>query len=90
MVSWPETPTYDIPAVIYANGAKLLPFSSFLALQASLNHLFNNGNPTLLTIYYLILGMGPFLVHIKLPSLLTQMWHISNRFCFSHMLFNCV
>jgi hypothetical protein len=31
------------------NGGKLLPFSSTFPLQASLNHLFSYGNPTLMT-----------------------------------------
>ncbi len=38
----------------------------------------------------LILGMGAFLVHIKLLFLFTQMWHILNYFCLSHMLFKHV
>jgi len=72
------------------NGGKLLPLSSFSPLQASLNHLFSNGNMTSLRVRYLIIGMATFLVHIKLPFLLTQMWHISNHFCFSRMLFEHV
>ncbi len=72
------------------NGGKLLPFSSSFPFQVSLNHLFNNGNMTLLRIDYFILGMGAFLVHIKLSFRLTQMWHISNYFCFSFMFFKCV
>ncbi len=72
------------------NGGKLLPFSSSFPFQASINHVFNNGNMTLLKIDYLIFGMGAFLVHIKLPFLLTQMWHISNYFCFSFMFFKLV
>jgi hypothetical protein len=64
------------------NCGKLLPFSSSFPLQASLNHLFNNGNMTLLNIDYLILGMGAFLVHIKFPFLFTQMWHPQIVFVF--------
>lgn len=70
---------------IIQNCSKLLPhFSSFL-YQTFLNHLFNNGNTTLLRICYFILGIVAFLVHIKLPFLLAQMWHISNSFHLSCM-----
>jgi hypothetical protein len=44
----------------------LLLHFSYFPFQASLNHLFNNGNTILLRICYLILGMVAFLVHIKL------------------------
>ncbi len=64
------------------NGGKLLPFSLSFPLQASLNHLFNNENMTLLKIDYLILGMGAFLVHIKFLFLFTQMWHTQIAFVF--------
>ncbi len=72
------------------NGGKLLPFLFSFPLQASLNHLFNNGNKISLKVCYFILGMATFLIHIKFPFLLTQMWHISNRFCLSHMFIECV
>ncbi len=72
------------------NGGKSLAFSSSFPFQTSLNHLLNNGNTTLLIIDYFILGMGAFLVHIKLPFLLTQMWHIWNWFCLSFMFFKRV
>jgi uncharacterized membrane protein YccF (DUF307 family) len=63
----------------------LLPHSSSFPFQASLNHLFNNGNTTLLKLCNLILGMVAFLVHINLPFILAQMWHISNCFHLSCM-----
>ncbi len=69
----------------YCNKCKLLPLSSFFPLQASLNHLFHNGNTTSLKVCYFILGMATFLVHVKFPFLLTQMWHISNHSYLSHM-----
>jgi hypothetical protein len=44
----------------------------------------------LLRVCYHIISMATFLVDIKFPFLFTQMWHISNHFCFSCMLFEHV
>ncbi len=69
------------------NCGKLLLLLSSFPLQVSMNHMFSIGNMTSLRTCYLIFGMVAFLVHIKFHICLAQMWHVSNNFHFSCMLF---